>query len=220
MYCSQCGKKIANTSKFCSGCGSPIVEEEAVFSEEQEELYDPVKDIKQKLKEIDSRKKPPQKKKTLKNVINVFKGEESVFELLFEDDFEEQKLSDKKHVILGFQIPDSMDDLEKFAKYIDSQIQKKDELTPAWKEKLKQVYDCSKFKAKESKTHKKIKEYYKAEKRKELRYEFRGLVWLLLIPLILAFGFSFIYHYVWLTVVSGIATFFWLILTLYMYDLI
>lgn len=219
MYCSQCGKRIAKTSRFCSGCGSPIVDEEDFSAKEQEEPYDPVKDIKKKLKEIDSRKKPVRKKKTLKNVVNVFKGEESVFDLLFEDDFEGQKLSEKKRVILDFQIPDSLDGLEKFAKYINSQIQKKDELMSAWKEKLKQVYDYSKSKAKKSNTHKKVKEYYKAEKNRELRHEYRGFVWFLLFPVVWAFVYSLICQYIWLTVVSGVAAFFWLFLTLYMYDL-
>ena len=54
MYCSQCGKEISETAKFCSNCGCPIPEEEKPNStSKQQSSFDAVEDIQKKLREIE-----------------------------------------------------------------------------------------------------------------------------------------------------------------------
>ena len=63
MYCSQCGKEISEKSKFCSNCGCPVEEEaKPAPAPIQQSSFDAVEDIQRKLREIDSRKKPPIKR--------------------------------------------------------------------------------------------------------------------------------------------------------------
>ncbi len=247
MYCDQCGKRIAKTSKFCSGCGSPVLGEENVSHEEKESILDPVKDIQKKLREIDNRKKPPKKKEnTVKKAFDVLKGKVSILDLVFDDDFESQKMSDKKKLILEYPMPNSCDNLKKLATYMNSQIasngreidsltdvwkeklmrmildypipksekqleefvqfinseiesrkRTRDVLTIAWKEKLKQVHSYTKTKAKNSKAHKDAKKYYSLEKRRDLRYNIRDFVPLLMFFLVPALILSILYKSPW-----------------------
>ena len=163
MYCTQCGIEISETSKFCSQCGSPVKENDISNNvSNKQNTYDAVQDLKAKLKEIESRKKPTIKKgKALTEVVNVVKKKAYDAGLPIKDTFEEQKLLDKKQLIIDYPMPDTPEQLERFAKYIASQSSSKnkqnDELTEIWKEKLNQVQRYSKKRFNNTEETKKIK---------------------------------------------------------------
>lgn len=52
MYCSQCGKEISESSKFCNECGSPVVEKKephfATTNNKSTDIYSTTKNIEQK----------------------------------------------------------------------------------------------------------------------------------------------------------------------------
>ncbi len=155
----------------------------------QQPPHDAVADIKKKLKEIDSRKKPPTKKEgVLKSAIKIAKKEASVLDFVFGDSFEADKLADKKQLIVDYPLPTSPKALADFAKYINQEIVAKkktpDELTPTWKEKLKQVYEFAKAEIKHTDEFSEIKKYYKGYKRRDRHQEIAPLIVmpLMLIP--------------------------------------
>lgn len=176
MYCIKCGKEIPNNSKFCNGCGFPVVEKSAKdFEAEQQPEVDVVEDIKKKLQEIDNRKRPTAKKggivkSAFASMKNAIREEAAASGLtLFDDGFEEKKLADKKALIQNYPLPTSPKALASFAKYINSNIVAKinepDDLTPIWKEKLKKVYIFAKAELSSTKEFVQIQKYYKANKK-------------------------------------------------------
>lgn len=187
MYCIKCGKEIPNNSKFCNGCGFPVVEKSAKdFEAEQQPEVDVVEDIKKKLQEIDNRKRPTAKKggivkSAFASMKNAIREEAAASGLtLFDDGFEEKKLADKKALIQNYPLPTSPKALASFAKYINSNIVAKinepDDLTPIWKEKLKKVYIFAKAELSSTKEFVQIQKYYKANKKRERLPTIRLLV--------------------------------------------
>lgn len=226
MYCSQCGKEISKTSKFCSNCGSPVPEEENPSSTpKRQSAFDAVEDIQKKLREIDKRKKPPVRKgDVLKSALDVVKGEASALGLVFGDNFESRKLEDKKQLILNYPLPTSPKALVSFAKYINSEIKARkkepDALTEVWKEKLKQVYLFAETEFSSTEEFAEIQKCHKANKRRERHAAIREFVVLLILPVLAALIVSIVFHWPLLTFASILAAGWEVFLVLYVYDLL
>ena len=226
MYCSQCGKDISETAKFCSNCGCPVPEEEKPnLASKQQSAFDAVEDIQKKLREIDNRKKPPVKKgDVLKSALDVVKGETSALGLIFGDSFESKKLEDKKQLILDYPLPTSPKALASFAKYINSEIEAKkkepDALTEVWKEKLKQVHLFAEIELSTTAEFAEIQKCHKANKRRERHAAIREFVVLLIFPILAAFIVSIVFHWPLLMFVSILAAGWEIFLILYVYDLL
>ena len=198
MYCSQCGKKLADNSKFCVACGSPVAKEDDVNEPIVcEPTIDPVEDLKNKLKKIDEREKPKSKNEGfIKSAIKVAKKEKSVLSLVFSDDFDGHKLSEKKKLIAGFPLPESPKDLKKFAEYVYSEItarQSLDRLTETWKEKMTQIYQHAKKTIASTEEYAEIKKYYKRTVRGSDNDLLEDAWPFLFIPVIIAFILSWVF---------------------------
>ena len=228
MYCSQCGKKVSETSFFCSNCGFPIPKEDTTqFLQKQQLSFDAVEDIKRKLKEIDNRKRPPVKKggavKTaFESIKKNIKEEASASGLaVFHDDFEEKKLADKKQLILDYPFPTSPEALANFTKYIYSEIEAKrkapDALTEVWKEKLKQAHRFAKKDLKATEEFGEIQKCYKANKRKDRHEVMRVFVLWFIFPIVAAFIAAIIDQLPMLMFISILAAFWEVFLILYMF---
>ena len=226
MYCSQCGKEISEKSKFCSNCGCPVEEEaKPAPAPIQQSSFDAVEDIQRKLREIDSRKKPPIKKgDVLKSALDVVKGEKSALGLVFGDSFESKKIEDKKQLILDYPIPTSPKALASFAKYINAEIEAKkkepDALTPVWKEKLKQVHLFAETELSSTEEFAEIQKCHKANKRRERHAAIREFVVLLIFPILAAFIVSLVFRWPLLLFASILAAGWEVFLILYVYDLL
>lgn len=223
---SQCGNEISQTSKFCINCGCPVsVEGESAFNEIPQSNFDVVEDIKRKLREIDKRKKPPAKKGgVIKSTLEIIRGESSVLDLVFSDDFEAEKLADKKQLILDYPLPNSPKALASFAKYINSEIASKkrepDELTEVWKEKLNQIHLFAKAELSDSEEFAEIQKCHKDNKRRERHAKIREYVVFLFFPIIAAFCFSIAFRLPLLMFVTFLATGWAVFFVLYVYDLL
>ncbi len=231
MYCSQCGKKLSETANFCSNCGYPIHEEEkSNFASKPQSSFDAVDDIQKKLREIDNRKKPSVKKGgVVKSTIESIKEtirEEAVASglVFFSDSFEEKKIADKKQLILNYPLPTSPEELERFAKYINLELEAKkkapDALTEVWKEKLKQVHLFAKNELHTTEEFAEIQKCYKANKRRERHSTIREFVVWLIFPIIAAFALSIGLHLPWLMFIAILAAGWEIFLILYVYDLL
>lgn len=226
MYCSQCGKKIPEASKFCNECGCPIQEEtETNSANTHQSAYDAVADLQKKLREIDKRKKPPAKKETvLKSALKVATGGVSPLDLVFGDSFESKKTEDQKQLILDYPLPASPKALASLARYINSEIVAKkrnpDALTEAWKEKLMQLYLYAETEYSDTEEFAEIRKYYKAKKRRERHSVVREFVVMLIFPIIAAIILTIVFQLpFWLFV--AIAALGWeVFFILYVYDLL
>lgn len=224
MYCSQCGKKIPQTSKYCSGCGCPIIEEELDISIPYEPTYDVVKDIKTQLSMIDGQKKPSRIKNTsIQSALETVKSEAYAAGLVT-DKYAEKKQKKKKELILDFPLPHTVEELLAFAKYIESLITSKkkndDPITEAWKEKLKQIY---RFAKKEFATEAEfidIQRIYKEYKRRERHTFAQPWVWLLFYPIVAGIIMSIVEGLPFLLFASCWAMFLNIFLTLYVHNLL
>lgn len=226
MFCSQCGEEITKSSKFCSNCGYPITKEEIKdVAPKTEKAFDAVKDLQKKLREIDSRKKPPVKKgDVIKSALDVVKGEVSALGLVFGDSFESKKLEEKKQLILGYPLPNSPKALASFARYISAEIEAKkrepDALTEVWKEKLKQVHLFAETEFNNTEEFAEIQKYQKANKRRERHAAIREFMWFLIAPIIAAFIVSIVFHWPLMMFASILAAGWEVFLLLYVYDLL
>ena len=226
MYCNQCGKEISETSKFCSNCGCPVLEEVNKSSAPIEHSsFDAVEDLQKKLREIDNRKKPPVKKgDAIKSALDVVKGEASALGLVFGDAFGGKKLEEKKKLILDYPLPTSPKALANFAKYINSEIEAKkrdpDALTEVWKEKLKQVHLFAETQLSNTEEFAEIQKCHKANKRRERHVAIREFVVLLAFPILAAFIVSIVFHWPFLMFISILAAGWEVFLILYVYDLL
>ena len=231
MYCSQCGKELSEKSKFCSNCGCPVKEENKPSSAPvQQSSFDAVEDIQKKLREIDSRKRPSTKKggvvkSAFDSLKETIREEASASGLgFFNDSFEEQKLTDKKQLILNYPLPTSPKALASFAKYINSEIEAKkkapDALTPVWKEKLKQVHLFAEAEMSSTGEFAEIQKCHKANKRRERHAAIREFVVLLIFPIIAAFIVSLVFSWPLLLFASILAAGWEVFLILYVYDLL
>lgn len=231
MYCSQCGKEISETSKFCSSCGCPIPEEDKPnVSPKQQSTFDAVEDLQKKLREIDSRKRPSSKKggavkSAFESLKQTIREEASASGLtLFSDSFEEEKLEDKKKLILNYPIPTSPKALASFARYINLEIEAKkkepDALTPVWKEKLKQVHLFAEAELSSTEEFAEIQKCRKADKRRERHAAIREFIVLLAFPIVAAFIVSLVFHWPLLLFASILAAGWEVFLILYVYDLL
>lgn len=231
MYCSQCGKELSEKSKFCSNCGCPVEEENKPSSAPvQQSSFDAVEDIQKKLREIDSRKRPSAKKggvvkSAFESLKETIREEASASGLgFFNDSFEEQKLADKKQLILNYPLPTSPKALASFAKYINSEIEAKkkepDTLTPVWKEKLKQVHLFAETELSSTDEFAEIQKCHKANKRREMHAAIREFVVLLIFPILAAFIVSLVFRWPLLLFASILAAGWEVFLILYVYDLL
>lgn len=231
MYCSQCGKELSDKSKFCSNCGCPVVEAGKPSSTPTEQLScDAVEDIQKKLREIDSRKRPSVKKgggvqSAFESLKETIREEASASGLaFFKDSFEEEKLADKKKVILNYPLPASPKALANFAKYINSEIEAKkkepDALTPVWKEKLKQVHLFAEAELNSTEEFAEIQKCHKSNKRRERHAAIREYVVVLVLPIIAAFIASLVSRWPLLLFASIVAAGWEVFLILYVYDLL
>ena len=231
MYCSQCGKEISETSKFCSNCGCPVTEQgKTDFEPKQQSAFDVVEDIQKKLREIDNRRKPLVKKSGIvksafESLKETIKTEVTASGLAsFKDGFEEEKLADKKNLILNYPLPTSPKALANFAKYINSEIETKkkepDALTPVWKEKLNQVYLFAETELSSTEEFTEIQKCHKANKRRDRHATIREFIVLLAFPIIAAFILSLVFHWPLLLFVSIWAAGWEVFLILYVYDLL
>lgn len=231
MYCSQCGKELSEKSKFCSNCGCSVEEEaKPTPSPIQQSSFDTVEDIQRKLREIDSRKRPTAKKSgVVKSAFESLKEtirEEAAASGLgfFNDSFEEQKLEDKKQLILNYPLPTSPKALASFAKYINLEIEAKkkepDALTPVWKEKLKQVHLFAETELSSTEEFAEIQKCHKANKRRERHATIREFIVLLAFPIVGAFIVSLVFHWPLLLFASILAAGWEVFLILYVYDLL
>lgn len=226
MYCSQCGKEISQTSKFCANCGCPIPEEgKSNSAPNQQPVCDAVEDIQKKLKEIDNREKTTVKKvSAVKSALSIVKGEVSALDLVFGDNFESKKLEDKKQLILDYPFPTSPKVLLRFTKYIHAEIEAKrkepDELTEVWKEKLKQAYLFAETEISTTKEFAEIVKLQKTDKRRERHKAVREIVVWLVFPIMGAFIASIVLGWSLLMFVSILAAGWELFLILYVYDLL
>ncbi len=231
MYCSQCGKELSEKSKFCSNCGCPVEEEaKPTPAPVQQSSFDAVEDLRRKLREIDSRKRPTTKKSgVVKSAFESLKEtirEEAAASGLgfFNDSFEEQKLEDKKQLILNYPLPTSPKVLASFAKYINLEIEAKkkepDALTPVWKEKLKQVHLFAKTEMSTTEEFAEIQKCHKANKRRERHAAIREYIVLLAFPILAAFIVSLVFSWPLLLFASILAAGWEMFLILYVYDLL
>lgn len=231
MYCSQCGKELSEKSKFCSNCGCPVEEEDKLSSAPtQQSSFDAVEDIQKKLREIDNRQKPSVKKSgvvksAFESLKETIREEASASGLeFFNSSFEEQKLADKKQLILNYPLPTSPKALASFAKYINSEIEAKkkapDALTPVWKEKLKQVHLFAETELSSTKEFAEIQKCHKANKRRERHAAIREFIVLLALPIVVAFIVSLVFHWPLLLFASILAAGWEVFLILYVYDLL
>ena len=230
VYCSQCGKEIPNNSKFCCECGYPISEREKNDFETKQLAFDAVEDIQKKLREIDNRKRPLTKKdgvvkSAVASLKNTIREESSALGFkLFDDGFEEKKLADKKKLIQNYPIPTSPKALVSFAKYINLEIEAKkkepDDLTPVWKEKLKQVYLFAQTELGHSEDFAGIQKCHKTNKRRERHAAIREFVVLLSCPILAAFIISLVFQWPLLLFASILAAGWEVFLILYVYDLL
>lgn len=231
MYCSQCGKEIPNNSKFCNVCGYPVVENSKTdFEPKQQPMFDAVNDLRKRLREIDNRKRPSSTKSgvvksAFESLKKTIREEAAASGLkLFDDDFEEEKLSDKKKLIQNYPLPSSAKALLSFAKYINSEIEAKkkepDALTPIWKEKLSQVYLFGKAEFKGTEELAEIQEYLKTNKRRERHATIREFIVLLAFPILAAFIVSLVFNWPLLLFASILAIGWEVFLILYVCDLL
>lgn len=226
MYCGQCGKEISGTSRFCGNCGYCVTEEAKNNSvPKHQSSFDAVEDIQKKLREIDSRIKPPVKKgDVIKSALNIVKRKTSALELVFGDNFESKKIEDKKQLILDYPLPTSSKALASFAKYIYSEIEAKkkepDTLTEVWKEKLNQIHQFAETELSTTEEYAEIQKYHKAIKRRERHASIRELVVLLIFPILAAFIVSIIFQWPIMMFVSILAAGWEVFLILYVYDLL
>lgn len=226
MYCSQCGKKIPGTSKFCSECGCSVsVEDETTSAVNHQSAHDAVVDLQKQLREIDKRKKPPAKKENvIKSALKVATGGVSPLDLVFGDSFEEKKTEDKKQLILDYPLPTSPKALASLARYINSEIVAKkrepDALTDVWKEKLMQLYLFAETEYSDTEEFAEIKKYYKAKKRRERHSVVRELVVWLLFPIVAAIILTIVFQLPFWLFVAITALGWEIFFILYVYDLL
>lgn len=224
MYCSQCGKKIADTSKFCTGCGSPVVEEDEFEVSAQHKItYDAVEDIQHQLNMIDNREKTLRTKKANRSFLEIVKDElfEEEYEEKYNNEFKEKKQADKQKLILNFPLPNTSEDLLHFTKYIHSMIteikKNNDPLIETWKEKLKQVYLFAKKEFSSSEEFVAIQNIYKLYKREDQRHTIGVLGFLMFDLMVLGVIVSLLNQIPWLFFVSVLTLLwsFWLMLYLF-----
>lgn len=231
MYCSQCGKEIPNNSRFCNECGAPVAEKSQTdFEPKTQSTFDAVEDIQKILREIDNRKRPSVKKggvvkSAFESLKKTIREEAAASGLkLFDDGFEEEKLADKKKLILNYPLPTSPKALANFAKYINLEIEAKkkepDALTPIWKEKLRQVHQFAETELGSTEEFAEIQKFHKANKRRERHAAIREFVVLLAFPILAAFIVSLVFHWPLLLFASILAAGWEVFLILYVYDLL
>lgn len=192
-------------------------------SSDSKYTFNAVEDIKNRLKEIDNRKRPPIKKSdVVKSVTKVLKRETSVLETLdsaLTDTFSEKKLEDKKKLVQTYNLPTTPKELLAFAKFVNSEIvTKKNESDPlmyTWKEKLKEIYLYAEKNIRETEAFATIQKYYNDDKRREKRSQMGAVIFLLAGPIITAFVLSLVYELPWLLFVAITGVGWELILTLY-----
>lgn len=230
MYCNQCGKEIPNNSRFCNECGCPVFKDIKNDYEPKQPAFDAVKDIQNKLREIDGRKRPLSKKggvvkSAFESLKNTIREEAAASGLtLFDDGFEEEKLADKKKLIQNYPLPTSPKALASFAKYINSEIEAKkkdpDALTLVWKEKLKQVQLVAETELSSTEEFAVIQKCHKANKRRERHAAIREFIVLLAFPILVAFIESLVLSWPLLLFASILAAGWEVFLILYVYDLL
>lgn len=230
MYCSQCGKELSGRAKFCSSCGCPVEDVNPSSAPVQQSSFNAVEDIQKKLREIDSRKRPSTKKggvvkSAFESLKETIREEATASGLGFlNDSFEEQKLADKKQLILNYPLPTSPKALASFAKYINSEIEAKkkepDALTPVWKEKLKQVHLFAETEMNTTGEFAEIQKCHKANKRRERHAAIREFIVLLAVPIVAAFIVSLVFSWPLLLFASILAAGWEVFLILYVYDLL
>ena len=226
MYCTECGSKIFEGSRFCGNCGYRVIDTIEHNNEDKIQLpYDAVQDIQKQLKAIEKRKQTRRKtKRAIDSVLNVIKEELPSLDFAFSKSFEEKKLEDMRQLIINFPLPTSPQSLLRFAKYVNSVIASKrkepDALTEVWKEKLKQIYLFAEQEINTTEEFAEIQKYYNENSRKEKRFAIRDLVWFLIYPIVAAFISSIIYQLPWLMFAAIVALGWELFLILYVYNLL
>lgn len=227
MYCSQCGKKIADDSRYCSRCGYPTFEEESCKTSEQHEpIYDAVKDIQYQLDMIDKREKPLRPRKANRSLLEIMK--DTMFEEEQEEKhnnkFKEKKQADKQKLIQNYPFPSTPEEHLNFVMYIDSIItstkKNKDPLNEAWKEKLKQAYLFAKKEFSTSAEFVAIQNIYKKYRREGRRNTFGSFFFFLFYLAAVGVGTSLLYKNPLLFFASVLGLLWTLCLMLYIYDLL